>query len=61
MEVIKHGNTMSQMECPNCGCVFLYQRCDIKDAYERINAYESEKIGSYVKCPECGKVISILE
>ena len=63
MIVIKHGKNwrmrMRRKKCPSCNSIFLYSQDDIKESYERINAYESEFEYNYVKCPECGEIIKL--
>ena len=51
---MKHG------KCSNCNCEFLYsQKDDIHYYYDRINAYESELLYTYVNCPECNFIVKL--
>lgn len=50
---------MHHKECDSCHCEFLYQTCEIKDEYERIDAYNSQLLYRYIKCPECGHIIRV--
>ena len=59
MIILKHGNTLLHGKCERCGCEFLYSKREVETEYERINAYESEILYRYVKCPECNAQIKI--
>ena len=62
MEILKHGkNKINNIvgNCNKCYCQFLYNKNDIQDEEDRINAYESEHLYYYVVCPECGNHIKI--
>ena len=55
MEIIKKGNTVTQVTCSKCGCVFQYCEKDIKEVghyveIDGINEYFEHK---YIHCPEC--------
>ena len=58
MEVIKHGNTYREAECPGCGALLSYYKADVK--YEKTEYYYlgwncTEK--EYIRCPECKETI----
>ena len=59
MQVIKHGNTYKEVECPKCGAVLSYCKADVKkhdicDEYFGIwHSYYEESI----ECLECNKKI----
>ena len=60
MIITKHGNKMNHGKCSNCNCEFLYsQKDDIHYYYNRINAYESELLYTYVNCPECNFIVKL--
>lgn len=62
MEIIKHGKNYDLPRlkvCPDCKCVFIYVKKDIKENWVRETAYESDLIYTYINCPECGKPIII--
>lgn len=54
IKVLEHGNTYTKIYCSKCNCKFAYQKNDIREEYERIDAYDSKYIGKYIQCPECG-------
>ena len=45
--VIKHGCKPLKVECPRCGCVFLFTINDLKTDISKLVALE------YINCPEC--------
>lgn len=46
IEILKHGNLRSKVECPNCHCVFAFDDTDIvRTRYSNLS--------SVVICPEC--------
>ena len=49
IQVIEHGTTYREAECPLCECRFSFGRADIEEIYDGIDV---------VRCPECGKIIS---
>lgn len=53
IEVIHHGNTSERQMCPNCNCVFIYSKVDIRWV-DLIT-----KFSGYVYCPECDEEIKI--
>lgn len=61
MKVVKHGNTVKEITCDNCGCIFKYCENDIKT--KRFLAapftdYELDYTWSdIVECPECKSCI----
>lgn len=53
MRVIKKGKLPpkeKRMTCLECGCVFMYDRSDIKT---------EQRDGDFVICPTCGKFITV--
>lgn len=53
MRIIKKGKLPpkeKKMECKNCGCVFMYEPCDI---------HSDQREGDYVVCPTCKKFINV--
>lgn len=61
IKVIKHGNSIKYQhcECDICGCEFLYEGHDVKTEYDRVDAYNSERLYDYIKCPECSHTIKL--
>ena len=57
--VVEHGKTFMKIMCNKCSCKFLYQNNDIIHDYDRVSAYDSNWIGDYVTCPECGGKIKL--
>lgn len=47
IKIIKHG-TKKQNTCKHCGCVFTYEKEDIKEVQYGMNEFEY-----YVTCPDC--------
>ena len=46
IEIIKHGNSRSKMECPKCHCIFIYTDDEvIKTGFKNLVPV--------VICPEC--------
>ena len=60
ISILKEGNTRKYAKCNKCNCEFSYLNEDIKYAYNRINAYESELEYKYVCCPECKNIIKLI-
>lgn len=61
MEVIKHGNTYKEIECPRCGALLSYCKTDIKKD-NRIDYYFGEHHyihKEYVTCIECKTMIKL--
>lgn len=59
MEVIKHGNTYKEVECPKCGALLSYCKSDIKKDH-RTDYYFGENhyiYKEYVTCIECRTMI----
>lgn len=53
MRIIEEGKLPSkekEMKCDNCGCVFMYDRSDIKS---------DQREGDWVECPTCKKFITV--
>ena len=46
VEILKHGNLRSKVECPNCHCVFAFDDTDIVRT-------RHSNLSSVVICPEC--------
>ena len=72
MEILEHGNIKNVKRCFNCGCRFRYDEKDVVDNYEiqETTAFQTyinneltydiyAKQTSYVRCPECEKIISL--
>lgn len=53
IRVIRHGAKRT-VECPNCTCLFEYEKEDIKSNQTGINEYER-----IVVCPDCMKEIRV--
>lgn len=54
MRIIKEGKkpkTEIETTCERCGCVFAYESKDVR--------YDQRETASWVKCPQCGKVIVV--
>ena len=66
IEIIKEG-TKRIVTCYNCGCVFSYEKEDIKQdiAYDEHYiapgdySIPSRFIKEYIKCPQCSKLITL--
>ena len=53
MRIIKGGKLPpkeKKMTCPECGCVFMYERSDI---------HSDQREGCWVVCPTCKKFIYV--
>lgn len=53
MRIIKEGKLPpkeKKMTCSECGCVFMYDRSDVKT---------EQRDGDFVICPTCGKFITV--
>ena len=63
MEVIKHGNTYKEKECPGCGALLSYGNADIITIEEKEVFGECRwcnwHVRKYIICPECKKQIDI--
>lgn len=53
IKVIKHGNKRAT-ECSECGCVFEYEKEDVKTSQTGYNDYEY-----YLYCPDCRKLLLV--
>lgn len=61
MEVIKHGNTYKEKECPGCGALLSYGKVDIKNDIDCEEYFGEIHCSNrkYIVCPECKKQINI--
>ena len=57
MRIIQHGNLyeIGEKTCPNCKCVFAYNKKDIQTIYDR----EDECDVDIVLCPECKQQVPV--
>ena len=57
MKIIQHGNQygLGTIACPNCECIFVYNRKDIKiEEWTDYDSYYHDKYDEkVVYCPEC--------
>lgn len=53
IKVIRHGIKRAQ-ECPNCECLFEYEKEDVKSTQVGFNEYEYT-----VTCPDCKNTINV--
>lgn len=55
MEVIKHGNTYKEVECPGCGALLSYCKGDIKTKFieEEVFGEWHSSSKKWIICPEC--------
>jgi predicted Zn-ribbon and HTH transcriptional regulator len=63
MRIIKHGSTyeIETLTCKKCGCVFAYNRQDVKikeEQFDDMFGKETYEI-SVVYCPECKNMIEV--
>lgn len=58
MEIIREGEDPYTKKCPECGCVFSYNKGDIKKKRDWAGALGFWS-NVYVVCPHCGKKIKI--
>lgn len=49
IKVIKHGHYRT-CSCYNCGCIFTFEKEDVKVEQTGMNNYER-----FVECPDCGE------
>lgn len=60
MEVLKHGITFREKECPECAALLSYCKKDIKKILEKTDRHFGQNVYTerkYIKCPECGAKI----
>lgn len=61
MKVVKHGNTMKEIVCDNCGCIFQYCEKDIKTKRFLAAPFTDYELdytwADIVDCPECNSCI----
>ena len=55
MEVIKHGNTYKEVECPKCGALLSYCKKDVKnyDKCDEIFGEWHSHHKEYINCLDC--------
>ena len=53
IEILKHGNLRSMVECPNCHCVFAFDDTDIVRTRHK-------DLSSVIICPECTYNIDLI-
>ncbi len=51
IKIIENGSTHQRKRCEDCGCVFEFDKVDMK-LYPTVNDYR-------LSCPECGAVIVV--
>lgn len=56
IEIIKPG-TKKKCTCEECGCIFTYEAEDIESTVHGLYGAEY----SYIKCPQCGNEIHLIE
>lgn len=49
LQVIQHGNK-KRIVCPDCSCIFTYQKEDVRHKQTGVNEFEC-----FVRCPDCDK------
>ena len=49
----KEKPNTKEIECPTCGAILRYYRCDVKEEYQRVSCEEDETLYYYVMCPHC--------
>ncbi len=61
MEIIKHGKEYYSKTCENCGCVFTFNRNEIKRNEQHYYDFREHtiKTSSAITCPECGEIIEL--
>ena len=63
MKVIKKGDTVKEVTCEECGCIFQYCKNDIQyqDEYHYAKGESTRRLNKieYVNCPECDTVYII--
>ena len=60
MEVIKHGNTYKEKECPGCGALLSYCNADIKKViYGKVEFVKHSDGKTYPEKPELYDVTSL--
>ena len=57
MEVLKHGNTYKEVECPKCGALLSYCKADIE--YRNENQLFCIIHKEWITCPECNERIML--
>lgn len=70
MEIRKHGKMIKEVECPECHCVFTYNKNKdvytmfrtgkIPNAFDMTSEYERVDY-RYVGCPECNAQVTVEE
>ena len=50
VHIIKHGRKCYKLNCPDCGCIWTFEKEDITTGQNSKN----EKCFS-INCPDCGK------
>lgn len=53
----KEKANTKEIECPTCGAILRYYRCDVKEEYQRVSCEEDETLYYYVVCPHCKKIV----
>lgn len=52
--ILKHGKCNFKKTCPNCGCLFAFQKEDIESNY-----YAYNEVIHSIECPECSQTIEV--
>ena len=53
IKIIKHGKKCYKLNCPDCGCIWIFEKEDIiKDKYPQFN---DDRIYASIRCPDCNK------
>lgn len=60
MKIIKENKDYKvetyTVSCEKCGCVLEYTEKDVSPVFDKLGYI----ISSYIKCPKCGKIISVV-
>ena len=60
MEILKHGKMIKEAECPECHCLFTYNKT--RDVHYTYNYDREHTLDySYVSCPECNLRVKVDE
>lgn len=60
IQIVKRGTERQITTCRKCGCIFIYDREDIKyDTMNNDHCMPGQFIDEYVNCPQCNEEVIV--
>ena len=53
IHIIKHGRKCYKLNCPDCGCIWTFEKEDITK--DKCPQFHDDRIYASINCPDCNK------